>query len=116
LAALSTRFPLMISSTSSRCRTPRNLHSFPTRRSSDLRRFLSQTPIQCHLVIGLFTSNLKNTSRARGKDLDLGTRRFSNFPSWIRSEEHTSELQSRENLVCRRLLEKQKTDRHVCHA
>src|SRR5690606_39435619 len=25
---------------------------------------------------------------------------------WIRSEEHTSELQSRENLVCRLLLEK----------
>src|SRR5690606_40203841 len=31
-------------------------------------------------------------------------------PSWIarRSEEHTSELQSRENLVCRLLLEKKK--------
>src|SRR5690606_41209040 len=29
----------------------------------------------------------------------------------IRSEEHTSELQSRENLVCRLLLEKKKNDR-----
>src|SRR5690606_41893162 len=29
--------------------------------------------------------------------------------SWERSEEHTSELQSRENLVCRLLLEKKKT-------
>src|SRR5690606_41674169 len=28
--------------------------------------------------------------------------------SWPRSEEHTSELQSRENLVCRLLLEKKK--------
>src|SRR5690606_40906915 len=28
--------------------------------------------------------------------------------NWIRSEEHTSELQSRENLVCRLLLEKKK--------
>src|SRR5690606_42159494 len=30
------------------------------------------------------------------------------YPSWdcLRSEEHTSELQSRENLVCRLLLEK----------
>src|SRR5690606_39532014 len=28
--------------------------------------------------------------------------------SWLRSEEHTSELQSRENLVCRLLLEKKK--------
>src|SRR5690606_41919186 len=30
-------------------------------------------------------------------------------PSTERSEEHTSELQSRENLVCRLLLEKKKT-------
>src|SRR5690606_41613623 len=30
------------------------------------------------------------------------------FQLWIRSEEHTSELQSRENLVCRLLLEKKK--------
>src|SRR5690606_41745818 len=31
--------------------------------------------------------------------------------SSLRSEEHTSELQSRENLVCRLLLEKKKIDR-----
>src|SRR3712207_7822502 len=30
-------------------------------------------------------------------------------PSWARSEEHTSELQSRQYLVCRLLLEKKKT-------
>src|SRR5690606_40279033 len=30
------------------------------------------------------------------------------LPSSLRSEEHTSELQSRENLVCRLLLEKKK--------
>src|SRR5690606_41129096 len=29
--------------------------------------------------------------------------------TWYRSEEHTSELQSRENLVCRLLLEKKKS-------
>src|SRR3712207_6962066 len=29
---------------------------------------------------------------------------------WTRSEEHTSELQSRQYLVCRLLLEKKKTD------
>src|SRR5690606_40110897 len=29
---------------------------------------------------------------------------------WLRSEEHTSELQSRENLVCRLLIEKQKAE------
>src|SRR5690606_40288649 len=31
----------------------------------------------------------------------------------VRSEEHTSELQSRENLVCRLLLEKKNTNRHT---
>src|SRR6266511_5184715 len=30
-----------------------------------------------------------------------------------RSEEHTSELQSRENIVCRRLLEKKKKKQHT---
>src|SRR5690606_40116811 len=33
-------------------------------------------------------------------------------PELTRSEEHTSELQSRENLVCRLLLEKKKTPRN----
>src|SRR5690606_41286355 len=37
----------------------------------------------------------------------------SNYVS--RSEEHTSELQSRENLVCRLLLEKKKETRTGCH-
>src|SRR5436309_12633214 len=36
-------------------------------------------------------------------------RRRSSGPRLSRSEEHTSELQSRENLVCRLLLEKKKT-------
>src|SRR5690606_41534669 len=35
-------------------------------------------------------------------------------PDSLRSEEHTSELQSRENLVCRLLLEKKKTMNHGC--
>src|SRR5436309_12420587 len=33
-------------------------------------------------------------------------------PAVVRSEEHTSELQSRENLVCRLLLEKKKKKKH----
>src|SRR2546430_12000150 len=32
---------------------------------------------------------------------------------WLRSEEHTSELQSQSNLVCRLLLEKKKTHRRA---
>src|SRR3989449_5158757 len=35
------------------------------------------------------------------------------FSQFVRSEEHTSELQSRLHLVCRLLLEKKKTDNHV---
>src|SRR5690606_39868884 len=42
--------------------------------------------------------------RGRG---DRGRRR-TRMGRWVRSEEHTSELQSRENLVCRLLLEKKK--------
>src|SRR3989475_8505588 len=33
--------------------------------------------------------------------------------TWIRSEEHTSELQSQSNLVCRLLLEKKKKNKHA---
>src|SRR2546430_13637922 len=33
----------------------------------------------------------------------------------VRSEEHTSELQSQSNLVCRLLLEKKKKTYHICH-
>src|SRR5690606_40723018 len=41
-----------------------------------------------------------------GMDTDVGQRGESLSAGERRSEEHTSELQSRENLVCRRLLEK----------
>src|SRR2546430_7667835 len=34
---------------------------------------------------------------------------------WLRSEEHTSELQSQSNLVCRLLLEKKKNDIVLWH-
>src|SRR5688572_32271930 len=34
---------------------------------------------------------------------------------WSRSEEHTSELQSQSNLVCRLLLEKKKKKKHRAH-
>src|SRR5690606_41044641 len=41
---------------------------------------------------------------------DVPIRRLDTRPTSDRSEEHTSELQSRENLVCRLLLEKKKKD------
>src|SRR3712207_392920 len=65
----------------------------------------------------------RNGYRTRAWDTRLGTlelaipklRTGSYFPSWLdaRSEEHTSELQSRQYLVCRLLLEKKKTN--TCH-
>src|SRR2546430_4368209 len=44
-----------------------------------------------------------------GWHLELGRR------SWTRSEEHTSELQSQSNLVCRLLLEKKKQLLHTSY-
>src|SRR6266496_3373103 len=41
----------------------------------------------------------------------LRTKLTWNGPRWVRSEEHTSELQSRRDLVCRLLLEKKKNKR-----
>src|SRR5690606_41885132 len=72
----------------------RVLHSFPTRRSSDLS------------VVAALT-----LAFAAGASL-LDAARIANLAGRVavskRSEEHTSELQSRENLVCRLLLEKKK--------
>src|SRR5438034_1432875 len=66
--------------------TGRALHSFPTRRSSDLRC------AQPSATLAAFAYK----SRAA-------------TPRNCRSEEHTSELQSHSDLVCRLLLEKKKT-------
>src|SRR5947209_16873547 len=72
---------------SSRNGAHRALHSFPTRRSSDL--------------LPLPTRRRGTASRPR---VALPAER----PARARSEEHTSELQSRQYLVCRLLLEKKK--------
>src|SRR5258707_14486939 len=46
----------------------------------------------------------------RARLLRAARRRLAPFPGRSRSEEHTSELQSRQYLVCRLLLEKKKRD------
>src|SRR5438874_8580112 len=68
---------------------PRDLHSFPTRRSSDLAR-----------------ASRRSSHRGRSRALSFSGRFRVTVP--MRSEEHTSELQSRRDLVCRLLLEKKK--------
>src|SRR5699024_11871663 len=91
-------------------RPPRYLHSFPTRRSSDLRRWrlgLSSPPADgCRFpgVVGEAAARA-HTIRSR-HTAAMGV-------DESRSEEHTSELQSRFDLVCRLLLEKKKNKEHT---
>src|SRR5204862_6149477 len=73
--------------------------SFPTRRSSDLGRGGRDD---------LDRGRTPRTARPRP------TRPGADEPHrLLRSEEHTSELQSRRDLVCRLLLEKKKNAQHV---
>src|SRR5690606_39824405 len=60
-----------------------------------------------------FTFTLLRLAEGGGVGSNYSARFFEDFPAVqvpvnVRSEEHTSELQSRENLVCRLLLEKKK--------
>src|SRR5476649_3053693 len=64
----------------------RDLHSFPTRRSSDL----------CSRGVSRTASQKPTASTMPG--------RLSTIKAFCRSEEHTSELQSHSDLVCRLLL------------
>src|SRR5690606_40129849 len=96
------------------CYVPRrDLHSFPTRRSSDLGDAASTSPTPAATT---WRSSPSRTA-AGPRVSSLGTARGSSEGArpgrvhvwwYFRSEEHTSELQSRENLVCRLLLEKKK--------
>src|SRR5690606_41747125 len=80
----------------------RVLHSFPTRRSSDLiGMILDTTPL-----LPWRPAILSPSVILRFWAMETRTIMFTSAGSSSRSEEHTSELQSRENLVCRLLLEK----------
>src|SRR2546427_7742392 len=65
-------------------------------------------------------ANRSRLKGARGPGLEAGLRALErgraatglHAPDRSRSEEHTSELQSQSNLVCRLLLEKKKKDEH----
>src|SRR5688572_31098773 len=82
----------------------RDLHSFPTRRSSDLRSLGGLW------TVGEGSGDMPGGGTAKTimtLGYDPQKKRF--VGTFIRSEEHTSELQSQSNLVCRLLLEKKKT-------
>src|SRR5690606_41475281 len=95
-------------------RPPRHLRSFPTRRSSDL-------PVMTIFAMSASArpGRFVGSEGAQRERMDLtahalaqgrvdhavaGQRQLAGE----RSEEHTSELQSRENLVCRLLLDRKK--------
>src|SRR5690606_39450795 len=97
----------------------RDLHSFPTRRSSDLENFRMPAEWEQHEATWIGWPH--NFSDWPGKIFPIPwvygemVRKISvgekvrivvENEEHHRSEEHTSELQSRENLVCRLLLEK----------
>src|SRR5207237_9477997 len=72
-----------------------DLHSFPTRRSSDLRQ------------IGTTDADIDDLNAI---GIGLLVELIADLAHQPRSEEHTSELQSHLNLVCRLLLEKKKKE------
>src|SRR5438132_6954084 len=76
-------------------RLHRDLHSFPTRRSSDL-------------AVGEAFCRKDPTRRGTGPPR-RAPERFCRQRRSRRSEEHTSELQSHSDIVCRLLLEKKKS-------
>src|SRR5690606_40895327 len=86
----------------------RDLPSFPTRRSSDLRVFLSHAPRPSDPPRVRHAAPAPDGRTARWAPTISRSTRDAPHPARTRSEEHTSELQSRENLVCRLLLEKKK--------
>src|SRR5699024_12786429 len=95
--------------------TPRRRHSFPTRRSSDL-TIGSIRP--WHFIGGALGALYVTTNIVLmphlGATLTLMTV-ISVSVAPRRSGEHTSELQSRFDLVCRLLLEKKKKDYEYDH-
>src|SRR5688500_19952983 len=92
--------------------TPKRL-SFPTRRSSDLFKSLvisincsgNRRPWKFHRqsALNVIALDLLSVFIHNGR---LHARQGEGSICWFRSEEHTSELQSPCNLVCRLLLEK----------
>src|SRR5690606_41992622 len=89
------------------------LHSFPTRRSSDLVPRRRRQPASLDPVRRQRARPARENRGIRRRDPEAvrrgrrrADRRTRRRRGKARSEEHTSELQSREKLVCRVLLEK----------
>src|SRR5690606_41137787 len=96
-----------------------NPHSFPTRRSSDLGTIAAEKEIK----IGFLKQDIDfvkgrtvlEEAYEAFEEIRKAEKKIDEINNQLvtRSEEHTSELQSRENLVCRLLLEKKKKKRYT---
>src|SRR5688500_19767486 len=88
-----------------RSAAPSDLHSFPTRRSSDLQVLMAFMSRATHVLqwrVQTAANQQWGANRKKLVSVRIGV------CNSTRSEEHTSELQSPCNLVCRLLLEKKK--------
>src|SRR5206468_11499070 len=91
---------------------PPHLHSFPTRRSSDLTaigrkpHFARTNIVERYLLSPYFSSETLSDAATLGNGALVPVDLPYSWDPFNRSEEHTSELQSRSDLVCRLLLEK----------
>src|SRR5699024_11890651 len=83
------------------------LHSFPTRRSSDLWSTVRMTSTAGRPIFSCMSTGMPRPLSVTFIQLSFSTVTFTRV-AYPRSEEHTSELQSRFDLVCRLLLEKKK--------
>src|SRR5699024_12828620 len=88
------------------------LLSFPTRRSSDLIFLKYKQDVKNHSLTGIPIQHLTGYEYFYGRKFHVNENvlvpRFETEE--LRSEEHTSELHSRFDLVCRLLLEKKKKE------
>src|SRR5699024_12428844 len=97
---------------------PLHLPSFPTRRSSDLVAYAIVHMLPTDLLLNMGSSHglaMVFSMLLAAIIWNLGTWYFG-LPASSRSVEHTSELQSRFDLVCRLLLEKKKKKHQVSYA
>src|SRR5437773_4346882 len=83
----------------------RDLHSFPTRRSSDL---WLKKPSDFRATTKMPNFRLNDDQIKAISAFIWQSALTDSLPKHKRSEEHTSELQSHHDLVCRLLLEKKK--------
>src|SRR5207253_8829534 len=94
---------------------PRDLHSFPTRRSSDLKLSNSKKGLPLAEDRADFTpcQTTRIVAKARNRFCPMASKKPRFWVSRLDRKSTTSELQSRGHLVCRLLLEKKKKKKNT---